>query len=56
MCTQWRLAFAEPAAMFSTFGYFFRSVSPRVFLLEKDQWNRIRDLVNVETNVTIIII
>jgi hypothetical protein len=42
--------------MFSTFGYFFRSVSPRVFLLEKDQWNRIRDLVNVETNVTIIII
>ena len=44
MCTQWRLAFAEPAAMFSAFGYFFRSVSPRVFLLENDQWNRPRDL------------
>ena len=43
MCTQWRLAFEEPAAMFSTFGYFFRSVSPRVFLLENDQWNHPRD-------------
>ena len=46
MCKQWRLAFEEPAAMFSTFGYFFRSVSPRVFLLENDQWNRPRDFPN----------